>query len=653
MIALLHSGHASVLQTTPSWLRVLAGTRRSRRLPRMKLLAGGEELPRDLAETLLAQSTELWNLYGPTEATIWSTCSRVRSGAGPVPIGTPIANARIYLLDERGQPVQPGVRGEIWIAGAGVASGYLRQPELTAERFRPDPFVHGERMYRSGDIGSWQAGELQFHGRDDDQFKFHGFRIEPAEIEAAALAEPGVEAAVAALVASRDGESRIVLYVVATASDPAFARELHERLRGRLPAAFVPRHIELLQSLPQTAHGKIDRKALPEPKASPRAVVGQTVAPDSLAQALLAIWRELLDVEDVALDSNFFDVGGDSFLGVELFQRAHRLTGISLPLSTLLTAQTVREQTRVFRAAGARDLMHRAMPSLAAIAERWSPLVPIQTTGTRPPLFCVHAIGGNVLNYVPLARALGEDQPVFGLQAVGLDGVSRPLASIQEMAAHYLPEIRAQVPHGPYYLCGGSMGGLIAFELAQLLSAAHEQVAFLGLFDTYRPDDAWRGSSRLSFLRWRERWVRARQIGAKPHGSDLITQAIQHRVYRGCDAVRSRWHRWRGSALPPAARYRELERIHARADFAYRPLPYGGQVTLFRAHEQPAAFAGAYALGWENVDLGGLHVVDLPGSHARLIEQPMLASALREALELAESRAAESTQPRQALALRQ
>jgi amino acid adenylation domain-containing protein len=435
LIGLLHSGHASVRQTTPSWLRVLVGESRVRRLPRMRLLVGGEVLPRDLAETLLAQSTEVWNLYGPTEATIWSTCSRVHSGAGPVPIGRPIANTRIHLLDKHGQRVLPGSRGEIWISGAGVAVGYLRQPELTAERFQPDPFVEGERMYRSGDIGSWQAGELWFHGRHDDQFKFHGFRIEPAEIEAAALAEPGVEDAVATLAAARSGEPRLVLYVATSASGPAFANQLRERLRDCLPAAFVPRHIELLPALPRTAHGKIDRDALPEPKTAPRAV--PSPAPDTLAHALLVIWRELLGVDAVTLDSNFFDLGGDSFLGVELFQRAQMLTGVNLPLSTLLTAQTVREQSRVFGAAGARDPVRRATAALTAIAQSWSPLVPIQTSGSRPPLFCVHAIGGNVLNFVPLARALGEERPVFGLQAVGLDGVSRPLASIQEMAARY------------------------------------------------------------------------------------------------------------------------------------------------------------------------------------------------------------------------
>jgi len=305
----------------------------------------------------------------------------------------------------------------------------------------------------------------------------------------------------------------------------------------------------------------------------------------------------------------------------------------------------VREQAQAFRDAGARDagarapVAGRAAPRLApAATNTWSPLVRIQAGRDLPPLFCIHALGGNVLNYVPLARALGAEQPVYGLQAVGLDGLTPPLMTVEAMAARYLSEIRGRFPHGPYYLSGGSMGGLIAFELAQLLIGQNEKVEFLGLFDTYGLDDGCTDSAARSplarvFARWTDRWTRARSVDA-PTRRSMMKEALQRRAFRVGDALQSAWHRWRGTPLPHAVRYRQLERIHLRADETYRPSAYPGTVTVFRAREQPARLASSWALGWDAV-AADVHVVDLPGSHDTLIEQPALVSALRDALQVA------------------
>jgi len=642
LLALMQQRAVTVLQATPSWLRALTANERRQRLPRMKLLIGGEELPRDLAERVLPQCRELWNLYGPTETTIWCTRCRVESGAGAVPIGRPVANTYIYVVDQHGQIAAPGARGEIWIGGAGIADGYLR-PGLTEERFINDPFRAGApRVYRTGDIGSWRDGRLHFHGRRDAQFKLRGFRIEPAEIERAALAMPGVRAAVATLFARSTEDKRLVLYVAASATTPEFSAQLRDRLRRSLPPHMVPQYIELLNTLPQTAHGKIDRKALPPPRPAPAPVEETAAEPvllDGVTRALLQIWKDLLGTDQVTLDANFFDAGGDSLLGVQLFQRAQKITGVNLPLSTLLTAQTVREQARAFREAGAHRGDRHNAPQRSGNRGKWSPLVPIQESGSRPPLFCVHALGGNVLNYVPLARALGPDQPVYGLQAIGLDGISPPLTTIEQMAARYLPEIRGRCPHGPYYLCGGSMGGLIAYELAQMLGAQGEQVALLGMFDTYGPGCMIASATALGH--WRERWMQLRQLDAGERRIALVN-ACARRFERSRDALQHAWCRWRGTALPHDARYRTLERIHWRADFAYRARAYSGMVNLFRAREQPQAFAGMHALGWETVALGGVRVIDLPGTHETLIEQPELATALRAVLEGAQHSAADA-----------
>jgi len=643
-----------VLQTTPSWLRALTSGGRAGRLPRMKLLIGGEELPRNLAESVLPHCTELWNMYGPTETTVWSAAGRVTSGQGSVPIGTPIAQTQIHILDANRNPLPEGARGEIWIGGAGVASGYLHQPDLTAERFQSDPFAGGGRIYRTGDIGSWSHGQLYFHGRADDQVKLRGFRIEPAEVEAAALADASVTAAVAGVCEFSELDRRLVLYVVAPGARDGFVERLRDELRNRLPPYMVPQHVERVESLPQTPHGKIDRKALPAPQAvsapAAEARVPAAEQGDALEIALREIWRDLLGVKVIDLDSNFFDAGGDSLLGVELFQRAHALTGVNLPLATLLTAQTVREQARAFREAGARNPAGGRRPSAVhGHADEWSPLVAIQATGSLPPLFCVHALGGNVLNYVPLARAIGADQPFYGLQAIGLDGITPPLATVEDMAARYVREIRARFPRGPYFLCGGSMGGLIALEMAQLLRADNEQVAFLGLFDTYGPQaeppsPRNAGTAIRARERWHERWIRLRTLD-RDGRRVMIAEALQRRLYRLADALSAIVCRWRGTPLPHGVRYRTLERIHLRADDTYQARPYRGPMTLFRASDQPESLARSRALGWQDVALGTLEVVDLPGTHDTLIVQPGLAQALRGALERARKRLSEDIHP--------
>jgi thioesterase domain-containing protein len=432
----------------------------------------------------------------------------------------------------------------------------------------------------------------------------------------------------------------LVLYVEAKYGDAEFVVRLREHLRQALPPQLVPQHIELVAALPQTASGKIDRGALPPP-----AGLGATPAVheprierihDGTAALLVDIWRELLKVDAIGVDDDFFDRGGDSLLGVELFHRIQQRTGVNLPLATLLTASTVAAQARAIAA---------ARPQAAAPAEKdhWSPLVAIQPQGSRPPLFCIHALGGNVLNYMPVAQALGADQPCFGLQAPGLDGVTPPLRSIEQMASRYRQEIRVQAPHGPYYLCGGSMGGLIAFEIAQQLMTEGESVAFLGLFDTYGPGNSEFELERPGSLgrlrhRWSDRWQRARKLDMAGRWQ-MLSGALTRRIARVRDALLAHWYARRGLALPHALRYRQIERVHLKANDTYVPLPYHGAITLFRASEQPDELAGGPTLGWDSVAKAGIRVVDLPGTHDTLIEQPELAVSLRDELALAQRQA--------------
>lgn len=322
----------TVLQTTPSLLRLLQGIGREDVVRKLRLFLGGEAMPLALARSLAGHCRELWNLYGPTETTIWSSVARIEPGMELIPLGQPIANTRLYVLDERGQPQPPGVVGEIWIAGDGVADGYLHCPELTAERFVDDPYAGG-RMYRTGDRGYWRDGQLYFSGRADDQIKIRGYRIEPGDIEAAAAAEPGVRECVAVAQSFGDNDLRLVLYVVA-APDDGLVERLRARLHRQLPIYMQPQHIERLDALPKTPNGKIDRKALPRPSAL--MLHGVQAQADTLADPrqayLAAIWRELIGVERVSADDTFFDVGGHSLLAVEMVTRVQRETWVRLHL---------------------------------------------------------------------------------------------------------------------------------------------------------------------------------------------------------------------------------------------------------------------------------------------------------------------------------
>ncbi|HXS72799.1 MAG TPA: amino acid adenylation domain-containing protein [Rhodanobacteraceae bacterium] len=633
----------SLLQTTPSLLRLLLDGGRIEGIRGLKLLVGGEPLPRDLAEAVLPRCRELWNLYGPTETTIWSTASRVQHGSGPLPLGTPLANTQIYVLDARGQPVPPGVVGEIWIGGAGVADGYHARPELSAERFVPDPFVERDaadqpaRMYRTGDLGTLHEGVLHFHGRVDDQIKLRGYRIEPGDIEAVALAVPGVREAAAVAREFSATDKRLVLYVAGDAD----AATVREQLRGGLPAYMLPQHIQVLQALPKTPNGKIDRKALPLPSSiaapAPAVESGQERPLTSLEHTFLQLWRDLLRVHDIKLDDNFFDLGGDSLLAVRVFQRAQELTGVNLPLSTLLIAPTIAGQAAAFRAAGAKGPDGATPRELAAsAADPWALLVPLQPRGTLPPLFCVHAVGGNVLGYKPLAQALGEDRPFYGIQAVGLDGITPMLESLPAMAARYCAEIRSLQPRGPYFLAGRSMGGMIAYEIARQLREQGEPIALLALFDTYGPGNHHfelqrAGSLRRISQRWRGRWQRLRDADLRKFGQWISEYAYWRGLWLS-DAVRLRWARATGHTLPHALRYRVLLDCNQRAYYNYVPPPYPGKITLFRAAEHPAEMAASYALGWENA-AAELEVIQMTGDHDSLIEQPALVAAFREVLE--------------------
>ena len=390
-----------------------------------------------------------------------------------MPVGSPVEDTEILLLDSAGAPT--AVVGEIAICSPYVALGYWRQPELTQSRFLPAAERGRKRIYRTGDIGRFRLdGTLEFVGRTDHQVKIRGFRIELGEIETVLAAHPDVREVVVVAHAETPGDKRLVAYLVPRASSVPTASELRAFVRQQLPEYMVPAAFVTLAALPLTPTSKIDRLALPVPESVRTDTHSAMVTRrDALDLQLTQIWETVLGITPIGLQENFFDLGGHSLLAVQLFDYIERLCGKKLPLATLFQAPTIEHLAHVLR-----------QDDWVA---PWSSLVAIQPGGSKPPLFCVHAHGGDVLFYRDLATYLGADQPFYALQAQGLDGTRPRHTSIPEMARHYVQEIRTLQLAGPYFLGGFCMGARIAFEMAQQLQAQGQDVALLALLDAYAP----------------------------------------------------------------------------------------------------------------------------------------------------------------------
>ena len=587
-----------------------------------QLLAGGDVLSVPHVRKVFTELSDcrLINGYGPTENTTFTCCypvmdlSRVN---GSVPIGFPISNTTVYVLDRYLSPTPIGVPGELYIGGDGLARGYLDHPELNAERFVNDPFGDqpGARLYRTGDLVRYRAsGEIEFIGRIDNQVKVRGFRIELGEIEAA-LAEHSLVREAVVVARKDEGDKHLVAYLTTGEGNEVTIDELRDFLQQKLPDHMVPSHFVVLESLPLTPMGKVDRHALPPTNGfKSRATKEFSTGGDELEVKLARIWEKVLNVRPVGMDDNFFELGGHSLLAVRLFAQMEKSFGKNLPLATLFQAPTVRQLARVLRQEG----------WLAA----WSSMVMIQGGGQRTPFFCVHAAGGNVLEYRDLARLMGPDQPFYGLQAKGLDGKEEPHTTIKEMADHYLKEMREVQPEGPYLIGGRSSGGTIAFEMACRLAAEGQEVALLALLDTYPA-----GYFKLlpGSMSWRQR---ASRYGRKlqSHAANLrqlnVPEKIayvfrklkyapaktKHKLYRRAYKIYRRY----GRPLPPALK--NIEEINFAAVKDYEPRTYFGNVTLFLASDLTAD----YDLhdGWRELVQGDIETYEIPGNHINIIKEP-------------------------------
>ncbi|MBD2533802.1 amino acid adenylation domain-containing protein [Nostoc flagelliforme FACHB-838] len=438
----------------------------------------GEPLQNSLVQQIYQRETiqQVFNLYGPSEDTTYSTFALVKKGANQLPsIGYAIANKQTYVLDNYLQPVPIGVPGQLYLGGAGLARGYLTHPQLTAEKFIPNPFSQeqGTRLYKTGDLVRYLSdGQIEYLGRLDHQVKIRGFRIEIGEVEAALSQYPDIQQAVVMAREDIAGNKRLVAYITLNQGSLATGELLHF-LKAKLPEYMLPSFIVPLKSLPLNPNGKVDRHRLPAPDTDKIERQSFTPPRNNLELQLAYIWEDILDVRPIGIADNFFNLGGHSLLVVRLMAQIHQQLGQKLPLAQLFQAPTIEQLANTLRQPTER------LP--------WSPVVAIQPSGSKKPFFCIPGGGGYTFYLYHLARYLGSDQPFYGLQARGLDGEQEPHTTIEAIAAYNLEALRTIQPQGPYLLGGHSFGGLVAFEMALQLQKQGEEVALLALMDTLAP----------------------------------------------------------------------------------------------------------------------------------------------------------------------
>ncbi|WP_233601911.1 non-ribosomal peptide synthetase [Corallococcus sp. CA047B] len=572
----------------------------------------GEPLPGTLARALYAPGSveHVLNLYGPTEDTTYSTFTRVPEGPAEPTIGLPLPETSAYVLSPHLFPQPIGVPGELYLAGAGLARGYLGRADLTAERFVPDPFssTPGARMYRTGDLVRRRAdAQLEYLGRTDFQVKLRGFRIELGEIEATLRQHPSVQQAL--VLTRRDSPTAdpfLVAYVVTSSPDTTALRTF---LQQKLPEYMVPFFYVPLAAFPLTPNGKIDRAALPTPSAGLFGPPGSYEAPrDHLEQELVAIWEEVIGIKPIGVTSHFFELGGHSLLAVRLMARIRERMKRELPLASLFQAPTVEQLAGLLR----------------KLPEPFSPLVPIRREGARRPFFCVHPVGGNVLSYAELARGLGPDQPFYALQSPGLDGKPLSPSTVEEMAATYVELIRTVQPQGPYRLGGWSMGALVAFEMARQFQAHGDTVEVLTLIDPSSATEA-RVSIDVDDASQVLAQFASDQGQLADQGAWIPDPAL---LERGLDAaledlmVKGR----ESGLLVPEVQLPQLRTLfevfanNLRAMKHYRPQPLPGRIVVLRASERLAEEQNDR--GWSALAPDGLLLLEVPGNHYSALRAP-------------------------------
>ncbi|BAZ14305.1 amino acid adenylation domain-containing protein [Calothrix sp. NIES-4071] len=580
------------------------------------IICAGEPCTQDIVKKW-KEGRRFFNAYGVTEATVWSTVAEITSVTEKLSIGRPITNTQVYILDKHENPTPIGVIGELYICSDGLARGYINSTlarEGGLRSYRPTLRGCGiGGIYKTGDLGRYLPnGDIEFLGRIDNQVKIRGFRIELEEIETVLTQHKDVQQSVVVV-----KNNQLIAYIVPNRHVPTTV-ELREFLKQKLPEYMAPSAFVILDFLPLTPAGKIDYHALPAPN---HTTDKSFIAPRTETElTLFKIWAEVLNIERVSINDNFFDLGGNSLLAVQLIERIHKQLEQNLPLSALFLNPTI----------------ETLASQLCSDAPSWSPLVAIQPNGENPPLFCVHPIFGVVLPYFELAYNLGKNQPFYGLQPVGIDGESTPLTRIEDMAACYIEALRTIQPNGPYFLAGWSFGGLVAFEMAQQLHKSGDEVALLALLDTRAPvsSNQYHITDSLKYIFT----VAARNIWsflldycylllASNNNKFIkrIASNILSRFMQGDTAIANLISEESESQILNELTIRPMVRIfqaNTKAALNYNPQVYPKRITLFKTNPQSKGAVQNLNFGWDILTSSEVDTHILPGNHLNMMKTP-------------------------------
>ena len=614
LIQLLRDFAVTTVALPPSALAVLP----LNELPALQMIiVAGEACSGDLVAKW-SSGRRFFNGYGPTECTVCTTMIECTDSKAPPPIGRPLPNTQVYILDAQKQLVPIGVPGELYIGGVGVTRGYLNRPELTAERFIPNPFSKdsASRLYKTGDLTRYLPdGNIEFLGRIDHQVKIRGFRIELGEIEAVLRQNRAVEDVVVIGQEYDLNDKRLVAYVVPSQEEVFSTSELRRYLKQKLPDHMVPSAFVRLKALPLTPNDKVDRRALPMPDRT-RSAEETFARPLTLFEEVLAgIWSEVLRLDSVGIHDNFFELGGHSLLAVRVLAQIEKAFGKNLPLSTLFQSPTIEQLANILRQKG------------------WSSpcqtLVTIQPGDSKPPLFFIHVLGEGLKFCRPLTSHLDPEQPIYGLAVGIMDEVS--LNKVDDVVGHYIKEMRSIQPEGPYLLAGIYCGGRIAYEMAQQLHAQGQKVALLALVDTLKDGEA------IKIIPVKERvlahWKNLLRLGP----AYLLNKRRLGEVKNRLMSIYCEFYERLGLPSPQACQsftYRK-KKEEGTMEWVFAPKEvYPDRVTLFRATENMGFID--HDLGWSELAPGGLEIHDVPGDTFSMLEEPhiqVLAEKFRDCID--------------------
>ncbi|KQM78524.1 hypothetical protein ASE74_13560 [Pedobacter sp. Leaf216] len=626
---IISSQKISIIQGTPSTLKMILNS--GLETNSLKVFAGGEQLDLNLAKSIMATGASLWNMYGPTETTIYSIGKQISVSDELITIGKPLHNTVIYINDAAGRPVQMGDVGEICIGGEGVGLGYVNNNSLMSEKFIFANDGSNIILYKTGDLGIMlNNGEIQCLGRIDHQIKVRGHRVESGEIESIINAQPEISDSLIIQRNDTGADDCLVAYlticetqlankeiVLSTETDNTenqlllnrnYSKLLKNRLKTLLPDYMVPDFFVAMRVFPLSASGKVDRDILPKPERAQYPVNKDITKPiNPTEQLLINLWKDALGVEKLGIEDDFFEMGGNSLMAVRVMVALEKKTGIRLPLNVLLTHSTIEKLATQF---------------VTTDSERSKTIIPIRTGGSKAPVYLIHGSGLNVLLFKSIIPALDDDQPIYGVQAIGLDRYEDLPDTLEEIAARYLDEILEINQDGPYNIVGYSLGGFIAFEMAKQLKEMGKAVNLLGVIDTDTGQNAPIRQLDNNFGHFVKRQFKkipfiANSFKKRPVNTvKYQLNATKKRLFKNfVNQHDSDWGLF-------TDREKELYNQYDQALEKYYLQPSDLKVTLFRVSERLYFLDDLTYLGWDRFALQGVEVCEIPGDHKTFISAP-------------------------------